>query len=405
MQNQKRRFDKINSIAKKRHPSQFALGASNPQHQQQLNNLQKQSQFEHLLARFNPNQSSFMACTTSTVINAMNAVAFACKQQQIPGQAQQSQITAESIQFKTPKYFADLKQHKERQSKLAAAVASNVTQPSTAVIPTTPTPKVQQSPQQTAPTPATPPQAVKTQNQAILSHLQQQKATSVIAAQLAATAAAVAAASSSSSPQQQQQQQQAVKASSPSTSNTNILKQQQQQAIPVATISQAQTSQTPIQLSSQTFQQIQANFKQSNAQTVFYQAQQQAQTTPQAQRSVSTEILNQSNLRSLVQNTPTNPQQQVVSNSQSGAALLLPISSPNTAVLQQTTSSSSGPQTISSIINNQQQQQQQQSQQPIRLYGTQSQGNTTNTVNTTQTGKNINQASINELRKKQLLLV
>ena len=156
----KRNFEKIGHISKKKHPPTFScvpvtttsltslLTPAPSQHIKNFNQmstpasnlnmnyqyLMQQQQFELFMSRFNTsgnNNNQFLVNNmnyntagnfSSTVSNAMSAVAAACKQQSTtdPNNLQSSTqiVLPESITFKTPKSLAELKLLKERQSKV-----------------------------------------------------------------------------------------------------------------------------------------------------------------------------------------------------------------------------------------------------------------------------------------------
>jgi hypothetical protein len=151
----KRHFEKINQISKKKHPPTFScvpvmntsltslLGNTPLQNMKNYNqmstpaanlninyqHLMQQQQFDLFMSRFNTSiNSNNMNYNTpgnysSTVANAMNAVAAACKQQSTTDPNSMHALTVvmpESIVFKTPKSLAELKLYKERQSKVSA---------------------------------------------------------------------------------------------------------------------------------------------------------------------------------------------------------------------------------------------------------------------------------------------
>lgn len=313
VQNQNRRFDKITQISKKRHQSQYSLFSAQQTTQftayslqQPLNPVQQLNQ-RNLLSRFNSSLPQ-TPIISSFVANATNAVVTAIKQTH----NQNTNINAESICFKTPKYFSEMKILKEKQAKQASLV---VTSPVPSQVPASPSQTQTINQNQSA----SPVSSAQTKNQTILSHLQQ-RATSALAAQLAASAAAVAQQTSE--------------------------KSKQQQTSPMTPINQPQTVQQHLQKP----QSVSAIIQNQPNQTIFYQNQ-------QAQ--------NQSSLRSLVQSTtqPTQNlnQQQLQTQQQQQITIAVPLSS-----------SGSGSQTISSIINNQQLQQQTSGQQAIRFYSNQS---------------------------------
>lgn len=83
--------------------------------------------FELFMSRFSgqstklTGQYNANGCYSSTVAAAMQAVASACRQQQAASATgsvgQQQPVAPESVLFRTPKYLADLKLVKERQTK------------------------------------------------------------------------------------------------------------------------------------------------------------------------------------------------------------------------------------------------------------------------------------------------
>jgi hypothetical protein len=153
LQTTKRRFERLTSIAKKRHPNTFSyVPASHhtrqpPHHslqqqQYQLQMQQKQAQHDAFMARFansaatGGNTSLSGQLLSNTVANAANAVAVACKQQQQQQQQQhqhQNVLIDATIGFKTPRYLVELKILKEKQAKLPPAPSQppvQTTQPS-----------------------------------------------------------------------------------------------------------------------------------------------------------------------------------------------------------------------------------------------------------------------------------
>lgn len=136
LQTTKRRFERLTSIAKKRHPNTFSyVPASHhtrqpPHHslqqqQYQLQMQQKQAQHDAFMARFansaatGGNTSLSGQLLSNTVANAANAVAVACKQQQQQQQHQHQNVLIDAtIGFKTPRYLVELKILKEKQAKL-----------------------------------------------------------------------------------------------------------------------------------------------------------------------------------------------------------------------------------------------------------------------------------------------
>ena len=246
IQNTKRRFEKIVTNASKKHPYTFSYNQTNKQ-TNPMQGICQTPQTQIFLSRFstNPSQSNAVANFSSSVTNAMQAVAVACRQQQ---QQNTTQVTPEQVIFKTPKFLAEMKIAKERQNKTTTqtpstitAVQTQQTQQLTPILqaPTQQEPAQQQAPQQQQQQQQqqqaqSSQQTViskiqqQNQNQTILSQLQQQKATNALAAHLAATAAAAAAATNETRPQQAVSQP-TTKPSNQTIANTLRQQQQQQQ--------------------------------------------------------------------------------------------------------------------------------------------------------------------------------
>lgn len=151
IQNIRNRFERLTVIAKKKHPNTFsytpwvhraAAQQSQMSQQYQAQLSQKQAQYESFMSRFQASAVMPAQQLSTTVTNAANAVAVACKQ------AASGAIVAQldnTIGYKSPKYLADLKILKERQAKLP---------------PPPPPPPTQTQPTQAQPVAALPQQVV-----------------------------------------------------------------------------------------------------------------------------------------------------------------------------------------------------------------------------------------------------
>lgn len=126
IQNIRNRFERLTGTAKKKHQNTFsytpwvhraAAQQSQMSQQYQAQLVQKQAQYESFMSRFQAQavMPAQQPPLSTTVTNAANAVAVACKQ------AASSALVAQldnTIGYKSPKYLAELKIHKERQAKL-----------------------------------------------------------------------------------------------------------------------------------------------------------------------------------------------------------------------------------------------------------------------------------------------
>lgn len=126
IQNIRNRFERLTVIAKKKHPNTFsytpwvhraAAQQSQMSQQYQAQLSQKQAQYESFMSRFQapPVTPAQQPPLSTTVTNAANAVAVACKQAASGALVAQLDNT---IGYKSPKYLAELKILKERQAKL-----------------------------------------------------------------------------------------------------------------------------------------------------------------------------------------------------------------------------------------------------------------------------------------------
>jgi hypothetical protein len=169
LNNIKHRFEKINSISKKRSSPTFSYIP--------ITSMKQQNYPESFLSKFGttPPGPSNTTSYSQIVLNAISAVTAAHRQNpnssviQQQQQKQQMFISPETVTFKTPKYLSELKLQKEKQQKMAVASAaaaaaatvatSSLTPSKTATITTTPSivanqiPIQQQQPQSAQPQP------------------------------------------------------------------------------------------------------------------------------------------------------------------------------------------------------------------------------------------------------------